>query len=131
MSTLTPEEIEALRSLCLRPMKGQEQTTGMTRLGEHFNSLCDMALASLTARQENPSEAEMAWHRGYKEGERAGLNVAARMVDHILREGGGTYGDAIRALLPPAQHKATCATQLDGNMAGACDCLPAQPQEKS
>lgn len=28
------------------------------------------------------------------------LEAAARMVDHILKEGGGTFGDAIRALRP-------------------------------
>ena len=30
----------------------------------------------------------------------AAIAEAAKLVDHILREGGGTYGDAIRALSP-------------------------------
>ena len=48
-------------------------------------TICDMALASLTLREE-----------GYRQG----LEAAAKLVDHILKEGGGTYGDAIRALVP-------------------------------
>ena len=46
------------------------------------------------------SDAQALIDRGVKQG----LEAAAKLVDHILKEGGGTYGDAIRALVPPADY---------------------------
>ena len=37
------------------------------------------------------------WHRAMVNSMKAECEACAKFVDHILREGGGTYGDAIRA----------------------------------
>jgi len=42
-------------------------------------------------------ELERFFKLAYEAGAAADREVCAQMVDHILREGGGTYGDAIRA----------------------------------
>ena len=39
----------------------------------------------------------MTWHEGHEVGAAHEREECAKMVDHILKEGGGTYGDAIRA----------------------------------
>ena len=39
----------------------------------------------------------MTWHEGFDAGAAKEREECAKMVDHILKEGGGTYGDAIRA----------------------------------
>ncbi len=42
-------------------------------------------------------ELERFFALAYEAGITAEREACAQMVDHILREGGGTYGDAIRA----------------------------------
>ena len=39
----------------------------------------------------------MSYHEGHEVGAAHEREQCAKMVDHILKEGGGTYGDAIRA----------------------------------
>jgi hypothetical protein len=43
------------------------------------------------------SQIERFFKLAYEAGAKDEREACAQMVDHILREGGGTYGDAIRA----------------------------------
>ena len=45
----------------------------------------------------NPPNSSMAWQEGCEAGRRSENEANAKLVDHILKEGGGTWGDAIRA----------------------------------
>jgi hypothetical protein len=45
----------------------------------------------------HPPQSYMTWQEGYEAGKHDERSACANLVDHILKEGGGTWGDAIRA----------------------------------
>ena len=45
----------------------------------------------------NPPQSSMAWQEGFEAGRVSEREACAKYVDHILKENGGTYGDAIRS----------------------------------
>ena len=45
----------------------------------------------------HPPQSYMTWQEGYEAGKHDEREACAKLVDHILKEGGGTWGDAIRA----------------------------------
>ena len=45
----------------------------------------------------HPPQSFMTWQEGYEAGKHDERSACANLVDHILKEGGGTWGDAIRA----------------------------------
>ena len=44
----------------------------------------------------HPPQSYMTWQEGYEAGKQDEREACANLVDHILKEGGGTWGDAIR-----------------------------------
>jgi hypothetical protein len=82
-----------------------------TNLGHMFHSNEDASpgmcrpediekLAALVAKQvrdDYSNKHANLWIKRIDEAVKAEREVCAQMVDHILKEGGGTYGDAIRA----------------------------------
>jgi hypothetical protein len=59
--------------------------------------LRDFAALVAAAVYENEDMFTEAYAGGFAAGAAAEREACAQMVDHILKEGGGTYGDAIRA----------------------------------
>jgi hypothetical protein len=51
------------------------------------------ALVAASAVRETSAEYRLGWN----DGAMMEREACAQVVDHILKEGGGTYGDAIRA----------------------------------
>jgi len=45
----------------------------------------------------HPPQSYVTWQEGYEAGKHDERKACANLVDHILKEGGGTWGDAIRA----------------------------------
>ena len=99
---LMTEEDEAFEELSLKQghwehtsgwRKKQILETGMTQ-DEIFNMAVKCYLISTGNREGFYGDALIQFAKLVAEAER---EACAKVVDHILKEGGGTWGDAIRA----------------------------------